>query len=74
MPGSEDRRQRMLRITDAGRKLWAELPDPLAVIREIAFEGADPADLAIALRVLQSATRRLNDRMAADNQSIAGRH
>ena len=74
MPGSEDRRQRMLRITDAGRKLWAELPDPLAVIREIAFEGADPADLAIALRVLQSAARRLNDRMAADNQSIAGRH
>ena len=64
MPGGKDQRQRVLRITDAGRKLWGELPDPLAVIREIAFDGADPAELAIALRVLQSATQRLNERLA----------
>jgi DNA-binding MarR family transcriptional regulator len=64
MPGGKDQRQRVLRITDTGRKLWGELPDPLAVIREIAFDGADPAELAIALRVLQSATQRLNERMA----------
>ena len=64
MPGCEDQRQRVLRITEAGTRLWTELPDPLAVIRDIAFDGADPADLAIALRVLQTATQRLNDRLA----------
>ena len=28
----EDRRQRVLRLSGAGRKLWDELPDPLALI------------------------------------------
>jgi DNA-binding MarR family transcriptional regulator len=64
VPGSEDQRQRVLRITGAGMKLWEELPDPLAVIRAIAFEGSDAAELATALRVLQSATQRLNDHLA----------
>jgi DNA-binding MarR family transcriptional regulator len=64
LPGSEDQRQRVLRITGAGRKLWAELPDPLARIRAIAFDGADPAELATALRVLQAATQRLSDHLA----------
>ena len=62
--GSEDQRQRVLRITHAGMKLWEELPDPLALIRAIAFEGSDAAELATAVRVLQAATQRLNDRMA----------
>jgi NAD(P)-dependent dehydrogenase (short-subunit alcohol dehydrogenase family)/DNA-binding MarR family transcriptional regulator len=64
MPGSEDQRQRVLRLTGAGMKLWEELPDPLALIRAIAFDGADEAELATAIRVLQSATQRLNDHMA----------
>ena len=64
VPGSEDQRQRMLRITDAGMKLWEELPDPLAVIRAIAFDGSDAAELATARRVLQAATQRLNDHMS----------
>jgi DNA-binding MarR family transcriptional regulator len=64
MPGSEDQRQRVLRITGAGTKLWNELPDPLALIRAIAFDGSDAAELAIALRVLQTATQRLNDHMS----------
>jgi DNA-binding MarR family transcriptional regulator len=59
-PSSNDRRQRVLRITDAGVTLWKGLPDPLAVIRAMAFEGADAAEMATALRVLQSATQRLN--------------
>jgi DNA-binding MarR family transcriptional regulator len=59
-PGDEDQRQRMLRLTDAGAALWARLPDLFAGIRAVAFEGADPDELAIAVRVLQSATRRLN--------------
>jgi DNA-binding MarR family transcriptional regulator len=61
MPGAEDQRQRVLRLTGAGTKLWSELPDPLALIRAIAFEGEDPAELAAAARVLQAATQRLND-------------
>jgi DNA-binding MarR family transcriptional regulator len=69
IPGPEDQRQRVLRITDAGMKLWKELPDPLAVIRAIAFEGSDAAELATALRVLQSATQRLNDHMSEGSKS-----
>jgi DNA-binding MarR family transcriptional regulator len=64
-PGSEDQRQRVLQLTDAGMKLWEELPDPLALIRAIAFDGADPAELAVAVRVLQAATQRLNDHLPA---------
>jgi DNA-binding MarR family transcriptional regulator len=63
IPGSEDQRQRVLRLTGAGTKLWEELPDPLALIRAIAFDGSSAAELAIAVRVLQSATQRLNDHM-----------
>jgi DNA-binding MarR family transcriptional regulator len=69
IPGPEDQRQRVLRITDAGMKRWKELPDPLAVIRAIAFEGSDAAELATALRVLQSATQRLNDHMSEGSKS-----
>ena len=64
-PGPEDQRQRVLQLTEAGTRLWGELPDPLALIRAIAFEGADAAELAIAVRVLQAATRQLNDHLAA---------
>jgi DNA-binding MarR family transcriptional regulator len=69
MPGSEDQRQRVLRITGAGTKLWKELPDPLALIRAIAFDGSDAAELAIALRVLQTATQQLNDHMSEASKS-----
>ena len=69
MPGSEDQRQRVLRLTGAGMKLWEELPDPLAVIRAIAFDGSDVADLATAIRVLQAATQRLNDHLAERRRS-----
>jgi DNA-binding MarR family transcriptional regulator len=61
MPSSKDQRQRVLQITDAGVKLWEGLPDPLAVIRGISFEGADAVETATALRVLQTATQHLND-------------
>jgi MarR family transcriptional regulator, lower aerobic nicotinate degradation pathway regulator len=55
---------RVLRLTGARTRLWAQLPDPLALIRVIAFEGSDPAELAAAARVLQAATQRLNDHLA----------
>jgi DNA-binding MarR family transcriptional regulator len=65
VPGPQDQRQRVLRITGAGMKLWAQLTDPLAVIRAIAFDGSDPTELATAVRVLQAATQRLNDDLHA---------
>jgi DNA-binding MarR family transcriptional regulator len=65
-PGSDDQRQRVLRMTEEGMKLWKELPDPLAVIRAIAFEGADEAEMATAVRVLKSATQQLNSRTGED--------
>jgi DNA-binding MarR family transcriptional regulator len=64
LPGPDDQRQRVLQMTGAGMKLWEELPDPLAVIRAIAFAGADRAELAAAARVLQSATERLSRHLA----------
>ena len=57
---AEDQRQRMLRITASGRKLWKALPDPVSLIVSIAFDGVDQGDLATARRVLQAATERLN--------------
>ena len=68
-----DQRQRILRITEAGRALWAELPDPLAVATEVAFGDMDPADLATARGVLQEATRRLNEHIAPRAANEGGR-
>ena len=68
-PDSDDQRQRMLRMTRAGRKLWKELPDPTHLILSLAFDGADPAELAIARRVLQTATQRLNEHIAGGDQA-----
>jgi DNA-binding MarR family transcriptional regulator len=60
-----DQRRRTLDVTDAGRALWSELPDPLAVAAEVAFGEIDPVDLATARRVLQEATRRLGEHIAS---------
>ena len=68
-PGPQDQRQRVLEITDVGTKLWEVLPDPLAVIRAISFEGADATEMATVLRVLQSATHRLISHMEEDDKS-----
>ena len=68
-PDSEDQRQRMLRITRSGTKLWKELPDPIELIMAVAFDVADPKELAIARRVLQAATQRLNEHISEGNQA-----
>jgi DNA-binding MarR family transcriptional regulator len=68
-PDSADHRQRMLRITRSGMKLWKSLPNPTDLILSVAFDGADPAELAIARRVLQAATQRLNEHIAGGNQA-----
>ena len=58
---SEDQRQRMLRITRAGSKLWDALPNPVEQILKVAFDDADPVEMEIARKVLQTATKRLNE-------------
>jgi DNA-binding MarR family transcriptional regulator len=68
-PDSEDQRQRMLRITRSGTKLWRELPDPIELITAVAFDGANPTELAIARRVLRTATQRLNEHISGENQA-----
>jgi DNA-binding MarR family transcriptional regulator len=68
-PDTEDQRQRMLRMTRAGAKLWKELPDPIDLILTVAFGDADPAELAIARRILQTATQRLNEHILEGSKS-----
>jgi DNA-binding MarR family transcriptional regulator len=53
-----DQRQKLLRLTPAGAELWKNLPD-LTFIRSEAFDGLDADEVAIAVRVLQTATERL---------------
>jgi MarR family transcriptional regulator, lower aerobic nicotinate degradation pathway regulator len=60
VPDRVDQRQKLLRMTPAGAKLWDELPD-LAFINKVAFDGVDAADIAAAVRVLQTATERLEN-------------
>jgi DNA-binding MarR family transcriptional regulator len=62
--GSDDQRQRLLRLTSAGMELWERLPDPVPEIRDLAFGSTDPDDVATAIRVLKDATQRLDDRFS----------
>ncbi|WP_454285777.1 MarR family winged helix-turn-helix transcriptional regulator [Rhizobium arsenicireducens] len=58
VPDSFDQRQKLLRMSAAGIKLWDELPD-LAVIHSVAFDGVDNAAVAAVVDVLKTATERL---------------
>lgn len=57
-PDRIDQRQKRLQLTPAGHALWAVLPE-LTFIRTAGFEGLDADDLAAAVRVLRTATERL---------------
>jgi len=59
-PDPTDQRQRVLELTDSGKALWAELPDPIAIILKTAFDGFDQATLDTVTHVLRTATERLN--------------
>jgi DNA-binding MarR family transcriptional regulator len=61
----EDQRQRLLTLTAAGKALWCKLPD-LSFIHEAAFGGIDEDELATTIRVLQSATERLQALLRKD--------
>lgn len=62
VPSDLDQRQKLLRLTAAGKGLWDELPD-LAFIHDEAFSGFSDADLETTARVLRAATERLNHRL-----------
>jgi MarR family transcriptional regulator, lower aerobic nicotinate degradation pathway regulator len=64
IPEPDDQRQRLLRITGAGSELWDSLPDPIALIQSVAFDGVDEADLAITVRVLQTGAHRLTNHLS----------
>ena len=56
-----DQRRKLLRMTAAGTRLWDALPDLTALIHTAAFDGITAADLATAVRVLRTATERLEN-------------
>lgn len=60
-----DHRQKRLRLTASGAKLWTELPD-LELINNTAFQDMEVSDVTAAVRVLQIATERL-ERLSQKN-------
>ncbi|AYC99752.1 MarR family transcriptional regulator [Neorhizobium sp. NCHU2750] len=66
--GVVDQRQRLLKLTDAGDLLWQKLPD-LRFIRDVAFDGIDPGELQVTMRVLQTATDRLGQLLGKESKS-----
>ncbi|MCW2495230.1 MAG: transcriptional regulator, MarR family [Jatrophihabitans sp.] len=64
-----DQRQKRLTITPAGAALWRELPDPIALIHSVAFDGVPPADIETTARVLRAATGRLADHLSEGNET-----
>ncbi|MGF7146614.1 DNA-binding MarR family transcriptional regulator [Sphingomonas zeicaulis] len=65
-PDRVDQRQKILRLTAEGEGLRHELPD-LGFIRDEAFADIPDADIAVAVRVLRTATERLHRRLNGDN-------
>ena len=59
-PCDADQRQKLVRMTAVGTKLWEKLPD-LAVIHDIAFGDVDDASIATVIQVLLAATLRLEN-------------
>jgi DNA-binding MarR family transcriptional regulator len=66
-PDPTDQRQKTLRITAAGADLWKDLPDPIALILAVAFDGVDDADITTTVRVLRTATQRLVTQLREGN-------
>lgn len=54
-----DQRQKLLRLTEAGMRMWESMPDPLEELYDIAFEDTAPRELDTVARVLGAATERL---------------
>lgn len=63
-----DQRQKLLRMTKTGTKLWNRLPD-LHFIHQVAFDGIDKAEIAVAIEVLKTATERLIEHSPKETES-----
>ena len=59
-PDPDDQRQKMVHLTVGGTDLFALVPDPIALITTVAFDGIDDVDVATTQRVLRAATHNLN--------------
>ncbi|MEW1860826.1 MULTISPECIES: MarR family transcriptional regulator [unclassified Streptomyces] len=59
VPDPVDLRQKTLRLTEAGGQLWTRLPDPIARIRAVAFDGVSEEEQAQVARTLRAAAERL---------------
>jgi DNA-binding MarR family transcriptional regulator len=68
-PDATDLRQKVLTATPAGVALWHELPDPIALILETAFDGISPTDIETTTRVLRTATGNLTNLFQKGNAS-----
>lgn len=67
IPDATDQRQKLLRLTAAGKALWDDLPD-LGFIHESAFSGFSEDDIKTTVRVLKAATERLNQRLKGEQR------
>lgn len=68
-PDATDQRQKVLTVTPAGAALWRELPDPIALILQTAFDCVPQADIDTTARVLREATARLTSLSPKGNES-----
>ncbi|MFC5947490.1 MarR family winged helix-turn-helix transcriptional regulator [Pseudonocardia lutea] len=68
-PDATDQRQKVLTATPAGAALWRELPDPIALILETAFDGIARVDIETTTRVLRTATSKLANLFPKGNGS-----
>lgn len=65
VPDAVDQRQKRLQLTPAGCALWDELPD-LDFIRDVAFGEFADEEIEVTVRVLETATRRLQQRLKGE--------
>jgi MarR family transcriptional regulator, lower aerobic nicotinate degradation pathway regulator len=65
VPDEIDQRQKLLRLTALGGVLWDRLPD-LTFIHEAAFAGFSENEIRTAVRVLKTATQRLDKRLQGE--------
>jgi MarR family transcriptional regulator for hemolysin len=60
-PSAHDRRVKLVQLTDAGRKIYAEVHTVAQGFRADLFDGIDPAQLAVAADVLETLRKRIEE-------------
>jgi MarR family transcriptional regulator for hemolysin len=62
-PSAQDRRVKLVRLTEAGHKIYAEVHAVAQGFRADLFKGLDPDQLAIAAEVLETLRARIEESM-----------